>query len=132
MKKKLTVSKAKRKAWSVFSKWIRTRDTTKLGTQCFTCWKYYPIKSMHAGHFIPGRHPSYLFDERQVHAQCYHCNVGLKGAWPEYYKRMVDEYGQYEVNKMIIDKGKIKQFKVFELEEIYLKYKSKLVNWKQG
>jgi Bacteriophage Lambda NinG protein len=119
-----TVSKAKKKAWDVFSKFIRNRDTNYLGTECYTCGRYYPIERMHAGHFQPGRFPIFLFDERQCHAQCYRDNINLKGNWPRYYEHMVQDYGLEEVEKMIAQRNNFKQWKVFELEEIYLKYKA--------
>lgn len=124
--KKLTVSKIKAKAWKAFSEFIRKRDTCYLGTECFTCGKYYPMKSMQAGHFQPGRFPIFLFDCRQVHSQCYRCNINLKGNWPRYYEHMVQEYGEKEVKEMIAQKNNFKQWKVYELEDIYKKYKSKI------
>ena len=124
--KKPTVSQVKKKAWTVFSRWIRQRDTTKLGTLCYTCEKWIPFKQSQAGHFQPGRYPIFLFDERQVHAQCFRCNINLKGNWPRYYEHMVRGYGGEEVEKMIVQRNNFKQWKVFELEEIYLKYKGKL------
>ena len=123
IKKKLTVSKVRKKAWEVFSLYIRQRDTNNIGTHCFTCGICKPIGNMQAGHFQPGRFPVYLFDERQVHAQCYRCNINLKGNWPRYYERMVKEYGKKEVEKMISERNNFKQFKVGELEDIYVKYK---------
>lgn len=122
----MSVGKAKKKAWRVFSKYIRLRDTSKLGTECYTCGKYGNLKTMDAGHFQPGRWGVFLFDERQCHAQCKKCNIFLHGNWPEYYKRMVKEYGQDEVNQMLEDRTQVKQWKVYELEEIYKKYKTKL------
>lgn len=122
--KKLTVRSAKKKAWDEFSKFIRTRDTNKLGTQCYTCDRYYPMSAMQAGHFQPGRFPIFLFDERQVHAQCYRCNINLKGNWPRYYEHMIKDYGLEEVAKMIAMRNNLKQWKVYELEEIYQKYKA--------
>ena len=64
----------KRRAWAEFSKFIRTRDTTNLGTFCYTCEKWFPYEESEAGHFQDGRFKEYLFDERQVHAQCKRCN----------------------------------------------------------
>lgn len=115
----------KRKAWEAFSKYIRLRDTCKLGTECYTCGKWGDFKRMHAGHFQPGRHNIFEFDERQVHAQCVSCNMFKRGNWPPYYKRMVKEYGQEEVNKMLEDRNTIKPMKAYEYEELYKKYKAK-------
>ena len=124
-RKKLTVSKAKKKVWKEFSRYIRLRDTCKLGTECYTCGKWGSFKKMHAGHFQPGRHNIFIFDERQVHAQCASCNTFKRGNWTAYYERMVKEYGQEETNQMIADRKKFKKFTVPELEEMYLKYKAK-------
>ena len=126
-KKRKDIKYWKRKAWEVFSKYIRQRDTSYLGTLCYTCGKYFPIEKMQAGHFQPGRFPVFLFDERQVHSQCFRDNINLKGNWPRYYEHMVQDYGEEEVKAMIAQKNNFKQFKVYELEEIYLKYKGKLV-----
>ena len=130
--KKLTVSKAKKRAWEVFSKYIRQRDSNNLGTECYTCGKYYPLKSMQAGHFQPGRFPIFLFDERQVHSQCYRDNINLKGNWLRYYEHMVQDYGEEEVKKMIAQRNNFKQWKVYELVEIEQKYKAKLKDYEGG
>lgn len=125
----MAIKKIKDKAWAVFSKYIRLRDTNKLGTECFTCRKYGDWKKMDAGHYLPGRYKSILFDERMVHAQCKQCNQ-LHGNWPEYDKRMKQEYGEEEVEKM---KNQYKRFigkwTEDELEKIHLKYKAKLKNY---
>ena len=81
--------------WPVFSKYIRTRDCVKttgspLHGRCVTCGKLYPISKLQAGHFIPGRYDAILFDEEQVHAQCYRCNMKLQGMWHKYYLFMLD------------------------------------------
>ena len=39
---------------------------------------------------------------------------------------MIEDYGKEEVEKMIAQRNDFKQWKLYELEEIYLKYKSKL------
>jgi DNA-directed RNA polymerase subunit N (RpoN/RPB10) len=120
------VSSTKKKAWDEFSKYIRRRDSTYIGIECYTCGKYITFETAQAGHFQPGRHKIFLFDERQVHAQCFQCNGPLKGNWPKYYEHMIRDYGQEVVNEMIAQKYTNDQWKVFELEEIYRKYSAKL------
>lgn len=83
--KKLTLTQAKKKAWTQFSKFIRTRDKS-----CVTCGT---TDNLQAGHWLPGRHPSVLFDRRNVHAQCYGCNVGKNGNPIKYYHYMERTYG---------------------------------------
>lgn len=127
------VSYWKTKAWHEFSVFVRRRDCLKTSGDpthgfCYTCGAHKPgfgkVGCMQAGHFIPGRRGAYLFDERQVHAQCYYCNGPLKGNWPRYYEAMVKDYGQELVEELISKKWETKDFKAFELEEIYNKYKS--------
>ena len=131
--KKLTVSRIKRKAWVAFSKYIRQRDSIKYSEDgeyyviCYTCNKSIPFKQAQAGHFQPGRFPIFLFDERQTNSQCFRCNINLKGNWPRYYEHMIGDYGKEEVEKMIAQRNNFKQWKVHELQEIYLKYKAKLI-----
>ena len=130
--KTMTVSKAKANAWKVFSKYIRLRDTNNLGTGCYTCGAYYSIDRMQAGNFISGRHPTYLFDERQVHAQCKTCNIFKHGATLDYEEHLIKDYGKEAVEEMKAHRKDLKQFKVFELLEIEQKYKSKLKEYERG
>jgi len=124
--KKITVSKMKDRAWKVFSLYIRTKGSTNGLNVCVTCGLWKPIKKLQAGHFIPGRHNSILFDERGVHCQCYRCNVALKGnprAYDAYMRRV---YGQKVIFNLELLDIQSKQFKVFELEELLIKYTKKL------
>ncbi len=75
-----SVSKAKKKAWEVFSQYIRRKYADVNGNcQCVTCNIIKPYKELHAGHFIDGRNNTVLYDERLVHPQCFHCNSKLPG-----------------------------------------------------
>lgn len=72
-----SVSQLKKKLWTVFSLYIRQRDKYT----CFTCGRIGEGGGMHAGHFVPksvGGIDLY-FDEDNVHAQCYNCNINLGG-----------------------------------------------------
>lgn len=107
MKKPATKTSAKKKAWDVFSKYIRLRDAlltmhNKIQARCISCQKPYPAfgrKCLQAGHFLPGRRNSVLFHEDLVHAQCYNCNVNLGGNWVAYERVMIALYGQKKVDE---------------------------------
>ena len=67
---------------------------------CVTCGLCLPWKgkgsvwgTMHAGHFLPTRRLSILFDERNVHPQCSGCNKA-SGNPAAYFQFMLAEYGQ--------------------------------------
>lgn len=104
----LTITKAKKKANTAFSIYIRTRDalysTGEINSLiCITCDKEYPawgVGCAQAGHFIPGRHSAVLYDPRNAHGQCYNCNVNLKGNWVKYEAKMIQRYGQAVVDEL--------------------------------
>ena len=95
--------KAKKDLCKIFSMYIRMRDCFEAtGTLdnglCCTCGKSYPLKKLQAGHFIPGRMDSILFEPTCVHAQCYRCNMRRQGEWVKYYRFMQKKYGQAQVD----------------------------------
>ena len=134
-KNKNTVSYWKGEVWKVFSKYIRKRDACEIGSEthakCCTCGKLYAISGVgciQAGHFVPGRHNSYLFDEECVHAQCYHDNVGLKGNFVPYEDFMLKKYGQETVDRLkdLYRRKPITKFTIPQLKEMYKEYEKKI------
>lgn len=96
-----TLTAHKKKAWEVFSRYIRIRDairtTGDIATgSCVSCGKRYPSfgrGGLQAGHFLAGRSNALLFDERNCHAQCYGCNMAKGGNYQEYQIFMEQTYG---------------------------------------
>jgi hypothetical protein len=123
--KKQSVSSLKKKCWDLFSQIVRYRDCGPGSVYgiCCTCGKTYHFSQLQAGHFIPGRHNSVLFDLRNCHAQCMKCNVFLHGNPVEYYQFMLNKYGQDVIDELrSLDKIKT-QFKVWQLEIMYNEFK---------
>lgn len=84
--KKQKISTLKKKLWAVFSEYIRKRDEGV----CFTCGG----NGSQAGHFIPksiGGIELY-FNERNVHAQCFRCNINLGGWIAKYWITLQQRY----------------------------------------
>lgn len=136
-----TKTKLKKDLWTVFSRYIRLRDALDYQQNhpeyfgeplavCVTCrrvGKALGQGGMQAGHFIPGRQGSYVYDERQVNAQCYRCNVELKGNWPEYLEFMVAKYGQETVDHMMYEQRReTVKYAASDLEELENTYKEKV------
>lgn len=125
-----SISKAKEETWKVFSLYIRTRDCLKTtGCSsfglCITCSKRYHIKLLQAGHFIPGRHNANLFSEKGTHAQCYNCNINLRGNTLEYRRQVISLYGEgadVMLEEMALE---IRKYSVVELEELKKYYQGK-------
>ncbi len=135
--KRKTVSSEKKKTWTVFSQYIRTRDClrttgcTAFGL-CVTCGKRYHFKLLQAGHFIPGRHNANLFREEGCHAQCYNCNINLRGNTLEYRRAIIKLYGE-GYDEIIEEHAKqTKKFTVEELEDLREELKKKLEGLENG
>lgn len=130
-KRKPTLTKAKRKAWEAFSKYIRTRDAIETTRTleyavCVTCPRQYHIKSMDAGHWISRGHLAVLFDETNVHAQCVYCNKGLDGNAEAYRRFIEDKYGADVVEDLYIRSKQSVKYTIQDYEEIETIYKNKL------
>ena len=131
MLKDRSVAKVKKGAWAIFSKCIRMRDcllTTGCASWwlCITCGKRYHIKLLQAGHFIPGRHNANLFSERGTHAQCYNCNINLKGNSLEYRRKIIELYGEGADLELEEEARQIKKFTIPDLEELMASLKGKI------
>lgn len=125
--KKVTVSSLKKKLWKLFSEYIRRLYADWRGyVACVTCGSVKHYKEQQAGHFIPGRHNMVLFDERNVHPQCYRCNIALSGNPRKYDKYMRLTYGPEIIEQLEKLDEQNKQFTIKELEELIKEYKDKL------
>ena len=125
----------KDRTWKMFSKYIRMRDYAKQDdpepyiADCITCGKGYPIAGqgcLQAGHFITRVRGAILFDERNVHAQCYNCNIRLKGATDNYTEYMQRTYGQETIDELMQTRFDDAGFNPVVLEQMYYDYQSKL------
>ena len=112
--KKETITYWRKKAWVVFSKWVRERDNYT----CFCCGKRAEGSGMHGGHFLTGAScsPSLYFHEANVHAQCYHDNINLSGNWPVYREKMIQKYGK-EFVENLENERRIKMGERWEIED---------------
>lgn len=82
-------------------KLVRLRSANKDGfCQCVSCGKRVHWKAMNGGHFIAGRNSGVVLDERNVHAQCVHCNKWLSGNQAAYLEYMLNRYGQKVVDEL--------------------------------
>ncbi len=129
--KRKTLAQVKRELWTIFSKYIRMRDGLKTTgctdwALCITCGKRYHFKLLQAGHFIPGRHGGNLFSERGTHAQCYNCNINLKGNTLEYRRKVIELYGSKADIELEKEAQRIKKYTVPELEQMIQDYKQKI------
>lgn len=71
-KKLISIKSLRKKVWTQFSIFIRTRGADAQGINiCVTCKTGHFWRTLQAGHWIHGRLD---FEERNIHAQCVPCN----------------------------------------------------------
>jgi len=121
------LSTFKKWVWKAFSDYIRERDNW----ECFTCGKVGQGSQIHAGHFIPSTKSATKFDEMNVHAQCYSCNIWKRGNAGEYAMRLIKKFGEKAIEDMVNKSNKIHIFTYSELEEMFKTYKKKIKNMKE-
>lgn len=119
----------KRKAWNMFSRYIRIRDClattgTKESGRCVTCNRIFSFKELQAGHGLGGRNNSILFDEELVNAQCGGCNGYGNGQYGRYSLWFIKKYGlkRWEEKVILSNQVGVK----IDYEEKYQEFKRKL------
>ena len=125
IRKSNSLSKIKKKVWSIFSKYIRTRDSINGYCTCYTCGDVKPIGECHAGHYIHGNTKPTYFDTRNVHAQCVKCNMYLSGNLTRYAIHLEEEYGRGILQELEI-KSNGKVFSRVELLALVEVFKQKI------
>lgn len=122
-----TRSKLVKKADSVFSTFIRLRDSNKKWiVTCPLCWWKWPRKLAQCMHFISRACWYYRYDEDNCHAGCMRCNVILNWNYIEYTRYMQNRYGMSAVDEMRVNSKKIFKLSTSELENIIEKYTEKI------
>ena len=93
--KKPSISTLKKKLWKLTSEYVRRSAANDDGyAKCVTCGIEKPYKELQSGHFIPkALGTSIYFDLRNIHPQCYRCNINLGSNGPEYFRFMQERYG---------------------------------------
>lgn len=79
----------KRKAWDIFSKWVRERDK-----MCVTCGSR---GDLDAGHYW---HNCLDFDPMNINAQCRKCNRFQGGNLAEYGAYLLNKYGEEKMKDL--------------------------------
>lgn len=111
----------KKKLWELCKQIIREA----YGNTCYTCWKDgLKGSDWHTGHFIPSSTcGAYLrYDLRNLRPQCYHCNINLGGNGAIFYRNLVDDVGQAEVDQLFEDKKIVVKADRIFYESLITKY----------
>lgn len=123
-KKKITVSKMKKKAWAEFSKYIRLKYSNSSGfIQCYTCRTVKHWKQMQAGHGIGGRNNAVLFMEAVVRPQCVGCNMFGGGKYSVFTENLINEYGAVKYAEFVRESNKEKKMTVLDYQVLFESYR---------
>jgi len=123
MAKKLTRSKVVKKLDTVFSQYIRLRDSINEISTCFTCGKEDHWKKLQNGHFMSRRHYSTRWDETNCQVQCAGCNVFRYGEQYKFSIGLDQKFGEGTADEMLQRSKQIIKLSTEELEELINKYK---------
>lgn len=121
------LTKLKDKLWELCKKIVRKRD----GTVCTSCGKKDVTgANAHTGHMIPSATcGAYLrYDLRNLHVQCYYCNMNLGGNGALYAKNIVERYGQDFLDSIFRDKQVIVKADKWWYEEKIAEY-TEMAKW---
>lgn len=116
------LNKLKKWVWKAFSDYVRERDNWT----CFTCGKQAKGAAMHAGHFVSRVRSATMFDEKNVHAQCYACNIHKSGNGAEYAAKIIELYGKDAFDDILFRSRQTHKFTYEELEQILQDSRRKL------
>lgn len=130
--KKKTPAKLKKELWELCKNITREIYRRNDGNfTCFTCGRTIVSNNdAHTSHFIPSATcGAYLrYDLRNLRVCCRYCNIWLGGNGSAFYKNLVAEVGQKEVDKIFVDKNKIIKADIIFYQSKIDEYKERLRN----
>lgn len=114
----------------VFSLYVRLRDSNNGYFRCISCGRILPYEQADAGHYVNRQHMSLRYDEKNVNAQCRHCNRFLEGNMQDYRQGLIKKYGEKTVVFLEYEKHQTRHYSPFELEALIKYYQSKVEEMK--
>lgn len=114
--RKSTLAELKRELWRLVSGYVKERD----GNTCFSCGRgALTGRNWQAGHLFPAGMASLIrYEPKNVHSQCYHCNINLGGNGAAYADRFVGVYGFDEFARLARLARQTKAWRSPEIREL--------------
>lgn len=135
MKGKKSIKVLKANLDTIFSRFVRLRDSKNGVCKCCTCGKFGEILAMQNGHYMSRRHLATRFSETNTGVQCLHCNMFDQGKQAEFTKYLERRYGIGTAGKSHIQSSNLTKWGRFEYELLIKEYTqkfNKLVEEKGG
>lgn len=124
-----------RKLDSVFSEFIRLRDSKEYGFEyfrCPTCGKVKPFEQADCAHYVKRSCMALRWSEMNCHIGCRYCNRYLDGNMLEYRKWMVKKYGEQQVGLLESRRFETKKWSLFELQVLIKHYEEEVKKLKDS
>jgi len=131
---KKTISKLKKELDTIFSIFIRIRESNEYGMcQCFTCGKvgHYKTGGMQNGHFQSRKHLATRFHEDNCQVQCVACNMFRQGEQFKFGINLDAKYGDGTAEELEYLARTIHKVSRVEYEEQISYYKKLVENLKE-
>lgn len=114
--RKSTVGALKRKLWSMFAAYVKSRD----GNTCVTCGRDgLAGQNWQAGHFIrQDGHAAVEYDPKNVHSQCGRCNLYERGNVAAHAEYIVSTYGAAELSRLMVRSRLTHTWTAWELRDL--------------
>jgi len=109
---------------TIFSIYIRRKNSVNEIAQCITCGKKDHWKKMQNGHFMSRKHYSTRWDEENVQVQCNACNVFRYGEQYLFSRYLGDD----KADELLAKSRQIQKFTDIDLIEMIDYYKQKVDN----
>jgi len=122
--KKVSRSKLVKKLDTVFSQYIRLKNSVNGKATCFTCGKVDEWKKLQNGHFQSRKHYSTRWDEINCQVQCAGCNVFKYGEQYVFGNKLDIKYGSGTAERLHLKAKQIIKLTNPEIEEMILRYKN--------
>ena len=122
--KKPSRSKLVKQLDSIFSTYIRRKDSINYVAICFTCGKKDYYKKLQNGHFQSRRHYSTRFDEVNCQVQCAGCNVFKYGEQFIFGQNLDIKFGEGTARRLHIKAQQILKISDKEIIEMIKRYKT--------
>jgi len=124
MPRKLTRKTLIKKLDTIFSIYIRRKNSVNEIAKCITCGKKDHWKKMQNGHFMSRKHYATRWDEDNVEVQCMGCNVYRYGEQYLFAKHL----GEDKADELLVKSRQIKKFTDADLLDLIDLYTDKVDN----
>lgn len=129
-----TAAQLRKQLWGLVSRYVRLSAAGFSGYACcVTCGAQKPWTELHAGHFVPqGRGNVVRYDLRNIHPQCYRCNISLGGNPSAYAVYMLDNYGERVIRDLESRAHGVVKFSLSDYRDMISDFTDKLERLESG